>query len=229
MNQVAEGQYYNPYYPGGKIQMPQVPPHLGPPYGPRHMLLQVPRGGLFLMSEAPLCQVPTVLLNPHSWTLNLGPSTFDPQPSTLNPQPSTLDPRPSTLNLQPLNSQPPTLNLQPSACSYLLLVLLFFIISSLTRPDTLTCPTTLHLSQPLYDGSVEYEDGTLTPDAPSQPQIPASDGVPPYTCHEALHLATSGPLCLTLVTWHGTAAARRVGGVRGRDARHGLAESNHWL
>ena len=35
------------------------PPLLGPPYGPGHILLQVPRGWLFLMSEVPLegCEV----------------------------------------------------------------------------------------------------------------------------------------------------------------------------
>ena len=31
----------------------QPPPRLGPPYGPRHMLQQVPRGKLFLLSEGP--------------------------------------------------------------------------------------------------------------------------------------------------------------------------------
>jgi glycosyltransferase involved in cell wall biosynthesis len=46
-------------------------------------------------------------------TLNLQPSTFNPQPSTLNLQPSTFNPQPSTLNLQPstFNPQPSTFNL----------------------------------------------------------------------------------------------------------------------
>ena len=38
----------------GYLAHKKLPPPLGPPYGPRHMLLQVPKGGRFLMSEVPL-------------------------------------------------------------------------------------------------------------------------------------------------------------------------------
>ena len=55
-------------------------------------------------------------LNPHPSTLDLNPSTFNPQPqpstSALNPQPLNLQPQPSTLNPQPRPSTS-TLHLQP--------------------------------------------------------------------------------------------------------------------
>ena len=48
-------------------------------------------------------------------TVDLTPSTLNPQASTLNPQPSTLNPQPSALNPQPetLNPKPETRNPKP--------------------------------------------------------------------------------------------------------------------